>query len=214
MVNDSNIGQKTWYVYFLCDPDTQMPFYVGKGTGERAEQHIRLVGSSHDHNQAKKDTIQRILLAGKQMLIKRVAEFSNEQDASIYEFAMIIAYGEHLTNIQSGGIQSRIRRSVSPEKDLKQNPAFAFKPEPTSNGKIYNRLKVLRTERGMSRASLAEAIGVNYQTIGYLEREEYSPGLDLTFRISEFFGLPISAVFSRRPFNPLSEEVYSAGEEA
>ena len=73
---------------------------------------------------------------------------------------------------------------------------------------IYNRLKVLRVERGMSRQQLAEALGINYQTVGYIERGDYNPSLELAFRISEHFGLPIEALFSREPFKPLSEEVY------
>jgi DNA-binding XRE family transcriptional regulator len=74
---------------------------------------------------------------------------------------------------------------------------------------IYNRIAVLRAERGLSRRDLAQSLGVNYQTIGYIERGEYSPSLELTFRFSELFGLPIEAIFSRRPFRPLSEEVYN-----
>lgn len=74
---------------------------------------------------------------------------------------------------------------------------------------LYNRLAVLRAERGLSRQALAEALGINYQTIGYLERGEYNPSLELAFRISEFFNLPIEAIFSRQPFKPLSEELYS-----
>ena len=74
---------------------------------------------------------------------------------------------------------------------------------------IHNRLAVLRAERGMSRLALANALGINYQTIGYLERGEYNPSLELAFRISEFFALPIEAIFSTRPFKPLSEEVYT-----
>lgn len=76
-----------------------------------------------------------------------------------------------------------------------------------SEFKIYNRLAVLRAERGMSRLGLANAIGVNYQTIGYLERGEYNPSLELAFRISDFFGLPIETIFSTKPFKPLSEEL-------
>ena len=79
-----------------------------------------------------------------------------------------------------------------------------------SEVKVYNRLAVLRAERGLSRLNLANAIGVNYQTIGYLERGEYNPSLELAFRISEFFALPIEAIFSPRPFKPLSAEVYSS----
>ncbi len=73
---------------------------------------------------------------------------------------------------------------------------------------IYNRLPVLRAERGMSRQDLAKALGINYQTVGYLERGEYNPSLELAFRISDFFNLPIEAIFSRTPFRPLSEKVY------
>lgn len=78
-----------------------------------------------------------------------------------------------------------------------------------SEAKIYNRLAVLRAERGMSRLNLANAIGVNYQTIGYLERGEYNPSLHLAFQISDFFQLPIEAIFATRPFKPLSEEIYA-----
>lgn len=73
---------------------------------------------------------------------------------------------------------------------------------------LYNRIAVLRTERGLSRQHLADALQINYQTVGYLERGDYSPSLELAFRICEFFSLPVEAVFSRTPFRPLSEEVY------
>ena len=72
---------------------------------------------------------------------------------------------------------------------------------------IYNRIGVLRRERGVSRKALAEAIGVNFQTVGYLEREEYNPSLDLAFRISSYFGLPIEFIFSTEPQRPMSEEL-------
>ena len=60
----------------------------------------------------------------------------------------------------------------------------------------------------MSRQELADSIGVNYQTLGYLERGDYNPSLELAFRLKEFFKLPIEAIFSREPFRPLSEQVY------
>ena len=74
--------------------------------------------------------------------------------------------------------------------------------------RIYNRLPVLRAERGLSRQELADALGINYQTVGYIERGDFNPSLDLAFRISDFFQLPIEAIFSRQPFRPLSEAVY------
>ena len=75
--------------------------------------------------------------------------------------------------------------------------------------KLYNRIAVLREERGISRKELADLIGVNFQTVGYLEREEYNPSLDLAFRISEYFGLPVEFIFSTEPQKPLSQEVFN-----
>lgn len=73
---------------------------------------------------------------------------------------------------------------------------------------IHNRLSVLRAERGISRAELAERIAINRQTVGALERGDHYPSLDLAFRICEEFGLPVEAVFSRVPFTPMSAEMY------
>jgi putative transcriptional regulator len=79
---------------------------------------------------------------------------------------------------------------------------------------IQNRITVLRAERGLSRQQLAEALGINYQTIGYLERGDYNPSLELAFRIAEYFGLPLEAVFSRQPFAPMSSQLYGKEESA
>ena len=73
---------------------------------------------------------------------------------------------------------------------------------------LHNRLAVLRTERGLSRQELADALDVNYQTIGYLERGEYNPSLELALRAAEYFALPVEAIFSRRPFQPMSQQLY------
>ena len=75
---------------------------------------------------------------------------------------------------------------------------------------LYNRIAVLRAERGISRQDLADAVGVNYQTIGFLERGNYGPSLKLAFAIAAYFGLPVEAIFSTEPFRPLSEQVYGA----
>ncbi|GAB3722988.1 helix-turn-helix transcriptional regulator [Nocardiopsis nanhaiensis] len=65
---------------------------------------------------------------------------------------------------------------------------------------IYNRIAMLRAERNVSRRQLAEALGVHYQTVGYLERGEYSPSLHLALRIAKYFEVPVEVVFSTEPF--------------
>jgi DNA-binding XRE family transcriptional regulator len=77
---------------------------------------------------------------------------------------------------------------------------------------IHNRIAVLRAERGMSRRDLSEAVGIHYRTVGYLEQGTYNPSLELAFRLSAFFGLPIEAIFSPAPFEPLSAQVYGSNE--
>ena len=74
---------------------------------------------------------------------------------------------------------------------------------------IYNRIKLLRTEKGLSRKELADAVGVNFQTIGYLERGDYNPSLELAFKLAEYFDVPLQAAFSPRPFQSLSEQLKS-----
>ena len=68
---------------------------------------------------------------------------------------------------------------------------------------VFNRIAVLRADRGVSRRDLAAALGVHYQTVGYLERGEYSPSLHLALRIAEYFEVPVEVVFSLKPFPKL-----------
>jgi DNA-binding XRE family transcriptional regulator len=70
---------------------------------------------------------------------------------------------------------------------------------------VHNRIAMLRAERGISRRELAEALGVHYQTVGYLERGEYSPSLYLALRIAEYFDVAVEVVFSTSPFKRLGE---------
>ena len=74
---------------------------------------------------------------------------------------------------------------------------------------VYNRIAMLRAERGISRRRLSEALGVHYQTIGYLERGEYSPSLQLALKIAEYFEVPVEVVFSTEPFARLGDRTAS-----
>ena len=60
-----------------------------------------------------------------------------------------------------------------------------------SDDVVHNRIAVLRADRRVSRRELAEALGVHYQTVGYLERGEYAPSLHLALRIAHYFDVPM-----------------------
>lgn len=74
---------------------------------------------------------------------------------------------------------------------------------PSDERPVFSRLDVHRRAAGLSRQQLAEAVGVHYQTIGYLERGEYSPSLALALDIAATLEQPVEAIFSRRPFPPM-----------
>lgn len=64
---------------------------------------------------------------------------------------------------------------------------------------MYNRIARIRELRELSRQEFADAVGVHYQTVGYLERGEYSPSLALALRISHVLELPVEELFSLDP---------------
>ena len=84
--------------------------------------------------------------------------------------------------------------------------AAAPAPGPRDKEVVHNRLPLLRTNRGVSRTELADALGIHYQTVGYIERGEYAPSLHLALRIARYFGLPVEAIFSLEAFGPLGAD--------
>ena len=77
---------------------------------------------------------------------------------------------------------------------------------------MYNRITLLRTEAGLSRKALAEAVDVNPQTIGFLERGDYRPSLELGMRLAAVFGVPVEQLFSFAPFPTFVELITRTGD--
>ena len=61
--------------------------------------------------------------------------------------------------------------------------------------RVANRIEELRTQAGLSRQELADQVGVHYQTIGYIERGEYSPSLVLALRIAAILKVRVEEIF-------------------
>ena len=74
-------------------------------------------------------------------------------------------------------------------------------PRDADGQAVFNRLEATRIAAGLSRAQLAEAVGVHYQTVGYLERGEYSPSLVLALRIGRLLDRSVDELFSLEPFS-------------
>jgi putative transcriptional regulator len=60
---------------------------------------------------------------------------------------------------------------------------------------MKNRLKILRAERDLSQAQLADLLDVSRQTINAIETEKYDPSLPLAFKIAALFGCKIEDIF-------------------
>ncbi len=60
---------------------------------------------------------------------------------------------------------------------------------------VYNRIEEARAALGLSRQDLADKAGVHYQTIGYLEREEYSPSLVLAIPTAKSLHQEVEELF-------------------
>ena len=65
---------------------------------------------------------------------------------------------------------------------------------------MFHRIAARREASGLSRHDFATAIEVHYQTVGYLERGEYSPSLVLALRIARVLDVPVESLFALDPF--------------
>ena len=73
---------------------------------------------------------------------------------------------------------------------------YATSMSRNSEEPVFNQIEQVRSSLGLSRQELADLVGVHYQTIGYLERGEYSPSLVLALRISNALNKEVSELFS------------------
>jgi len=60
---------------------------------------------------------------------------------------------------------------------------------------MKNKLKVLRAERDMTQADLADSLEVSRQTINAIEKGKFDPSLPLAFKMSKLFDLSIEEIF-------------------
>jgi putative transcriptional regulator len=58
-----------------------------------------------------------------------------------------------------------------------------------------NRIKELRAKHGLTQEDLADKVEVTRQTIIAIESGKYNPSLDLAFKMSKIFKLPIEEIF-------------------
>lgn len=83
-----------FYVYLLIDPITNLPFYAGKGKGNRAQYHIlKNQQGKNTENPYKDNVIRQILAEGLIPIIEYIYYTNSEQEAYDIEELTIKKYG-------------------------------------------------------------------------------------------------------------------------
>jgi putative transcriptional regulator len=60
---------------------------------------------------------------------------------------------------------------------------------------VKNRVRQLRSDRGLSQSQLASVMGVSRQTINSIEQGRYTPSLALAMRLARHFASTVEEVF-------------------
>ncbi|MGW1195503.1 helix-turn-helix transcriptional regulator [Streptomyces sp. NPDC002536] len=60
---------------------------------------------------------------------------------------------------------------------------------------MRNRVRELRSLRGLSQGGLGEALGVSRQTINAIETERYTPSLPLALSMAKYFDVSVEEMF-------------------
>jgi putative transcriptional regulator len=61
---------------------------------------------------------------------------------------------------------------------------------------MRNRIRVLRAERSLSQAELADRVGVSRQSMNAIENDRHDPSVKLAFAIARTLGVGVGEVFT------------------
>lgn len=99
-----------YFVYQLVDPQTNIPFYVGKGKNDRAKAH--LWGHAGTNNPRKDKKIEEIRSTGREPIIQYLYENLTEEEAYSKEEDLIAKHGR--AGFDVNGILTNIKKDAKP----------------------------------------------------------------------------------------------------
>ena len=167
---------KTYYVYSLTDPRNNQIFYIGKGTGERYNSHLK-ESKENLANSTKSLKIRNILDAGFEVGIDIIFNNLSEIDAYHLEKVLVSRLGRiidksgPLTNIAYGGEWKSEGRIFIKDEDFD----ISFEFEKLSK-LIKN--KIIELEQQQSSVSIEYPASFNTKSYNTL-RQNRSKGLTL-----------------------------------
>lgn len=176
-----------FYVYILVDPETKMPFYVGKGQNNRVFAHIESILPDQDSESLKYETIKRIQNKGMEVEHLIVRHGLDESTAFELEAALIdtVQYLNFKSTNLAGGHNSVEKGLMTADEIIRLYNAEKLDTTPTDTV-IININKKYR--RGFRQEDIYEAT-----KSAWVINSKKIP--NLKFVLSEYKGL-IVEVFS------------------
>lgn len=127
-----------YYVYHYLDPTTNMPFYIGKGKGNRLLKHLKET-KYNTENKKKYAYIQGLRNKGLAPIIEKIAEGLNKDEAYDLEEQLIKKYGR--INIDENGILTNICPNNRPPVNVgKNHPYYGKKRDIETCNKLKKRI--------------------------------------------------------------------------
>jgi NUMOD3 motif len=153
-----------YYVYQYIDPITKLPFYIGKGSGDRMYRHLQET-KENTENRKKYAVIKGLQNKGYEPIIDKIADNLTEEEAYNLEAELIEKYGRR--DLDEGGILTNICTDNRPPHFTGENhPMFGksisektrqkhIKLRDRTRGKTYE--EIYGAERALEiRAKLAQ----------------------------------------------------------
>jgi hypothetical protein len=148
-----------YYVYVLKDPRTDLPFYVGKGQGNRAHDHLNKNLQGKDTENPYKDhVIRQILAEGLLLDIEYVYHTDDESNAYDYEAMLIKRYGRRRYEID--GILTNLCEDNRPP----HNEYSVERRQKYRDRMIGNKLNTGRKQSESEKALRAQSLRKAYDT--------------------------------------------------
>jgi hypothetical protein len=158
---------KKYYVYQYSDPNTKIPFYIGKGQEYRMNSHTKPSAWRSPHKTVNPyfyGKIKELMEAGNPPIVIKLKEFDEENEALVFEYELI----NELKTFNSGGpllnISDQIGGIKGTQKPWSQETKDSYRKLCKSRRKIqtsYDELFQLYVIENKDRVELANHFGIS-----------------------------------------------------